>query len=413
MRLTKKIGAVALATVVATTTVMPAFAAETLTGTEWWAGMQAGVDYAVKDGETTTLIVKCKETVDGYAAFCAEIYTTGWFLTTASNFDAWWAEGAKDGEEYYADSTLTGRPEDEADRVSNITEGTYFVDVTRKGTTLTVTYYDSNRKVYNEFVGSNPSSMPKDLKVHILAQVGTYEVSQCTHKNLDIKKATCTTDGKEVCKDCKKVISETKATGHKFDKIVKATTKANGSTGDCSVCGAKGGVVYAIKDATLKTTSYTYSGKAKKPSVVVKDINGKVIPNTYYTVAYKNNVKAGKGTVTVTFKGIYDGTLTKTFTIKKASQKISKYVTTKTVKYSSVKKKAQKFKIGAKAKTSVKYSTVKKDSKKKVTVSKTGKVTVKKGTKKGTYSVKVKASTKGNSNYKSTSKTFTLKVKVR
>lgn len=410
MRLSKKFGAVALATVVATTTVMPAFAAETLTGTAWWTGMQAGVDYAVKDGETTTLIVKCKETVDDYAAFNAEIYADGWFFTTGSDLNAWWAEGAKDGDEYYADSTITGVASEFA---STITEGTYYIDVARKGTTLTVTYYDSNRKVYNEFVGSNPSSMPKDLKVHILAQVGTYEVSQCTHKNLDIKKATCTTDGKEVCKDCKKVISETKATGHKFDKVVKATTKANGSTGDCSVCDAKGGVVYAIKDATLKTTSYTYSGKAKKPSVVVKDTKGKAIPSTYYTVSYKNNVKAGKGTVTVTFKGIYDGKLTKTFTIKKASQKISKYVTTKSVKYSSVKKKAQTFKIGAKAKTSVTYSTVRKDSKKKVSVSRTGNVTVKKGTKKGTYTVKVKASTKGNSNYKSASKTFTLKVKVK
>lgn len=70
---------------------------------------------------------------------------------------------------------------------------------------------------------------------------------------------------------------------------------------------------------TLSKTSYVYSGKQCKPKVTVK-LSGKTLKNgTHYTVAYKNNVKAGKATVTVTGKGAYTGTVNKTFKITKKS----------------------------------------------------------------------------------------------
>ncbi|MBD5522008.1 MAG: BspA family leucine-rich repeat surface protein [Lachnospiraceae bacterium] len=59
----------------------------------------------------------------------------------------------------------------------------------------------------------------------------------------------------------------------------------------------------------------TYKGKYVKPSVTVKAGNKKLKKNTDYTVTYKNNLHAGTATVTVTGKGNYTGTASKTFTI--------------------------------------------------------------------------------------------------
>ena len=71
--------------------------------------------------------------------------------------------------------------------------------------------------------------------------------------------------------------------------------------------------------ATVTGANKTYTGKALTTTVTVK-LNGKTLKSgTDYTVAYKNNVKAGTATITVTGKGNYTGTAKGTFTIAKAS----------------------------------------------------------------------------------------------
>ena len=88
--------------------------------------------------------------------------------------------------------------------------------------------------------------------------------------------------------------------------------------------------------------------------------------------------------------------------------------TSKTIKYNTVKKKTQTFKVTATAEGTVSFK--KSSGNSKITVSKAGKVTVKKGIKKGTYKVKVKVSATGTYRYPtyaaaSTNKTVTVKVK--
>ena len=70
---------------------------------------------------------------------------------------------------------------------------------------------------------------------------------------------------------------------------------------------------------TLGTTSYIYDGTEKKPPVTVKDGSKTLTSGTDYTVSYSNNKNAGTATVTVTGKGNYKDTATKTFTISKKS----------------------------------------------------------------------------------------------
>lgn len=69
---------------------------------------------------------------------------------------------------------------------------------------------------------------------------------------------------------------------------------------------------------TLKVTNIkdkTYTGNAIKQSETIT-LNGKKLTrNTDYTVAYKNNVKAGTATITYTFKGNYTGVKTSKFKI--------------------------------------------------------------------------------------------------
>ena len=69
--------------------------------------------------------------------------------------------------------------------------------------------------------------------------------------------------------------------------------------------------------------SVTYTGSAKKPNVIVKDGDYTLVEGKDYTVTYSNNTNAGTATVTVTGKGNYTGSVSKNFTINKASRDVT------------------------------------------------------------------------------------------
>lgn len=68
---------------------------------------------------------------------------------------------------------------------------------------------------------------------------------------------------------------------------------------------------------TLAKTSYAYTGKAVTPAVTVKVGNKTLVKDTDYTVAYSSNKNAGTAKVTVTGKGTFKGSGSKSFTINK------------------------------------------------------------------------------------------------
>lgn len=69
---------------------------------------------------------------------------------------------------------------------------------------------------------------------------------------------------------------------------------------------------YAFK-FKLGRSTYTYDGKEKYPAVI--PANNSLVLGLDYTVSYSNNVKIGKGTVTIKLMGDYNGTIQKTFKI--------------------------------------------------------------------------------------------------
>lgn len=116
-----------------------------------------------------------------------------------------------------------------------------------------------------------------------------------------------------------------KQTVQNITSSVKATPDKAGKTAYkcCKVCGAtiaNQTIIDRPRTVVLSKNSYVYDGKAKKPSVTVKDSKGKVISSKEYSVSYSNNKNIGTATVKITFKKSskkYAGILKKTFTIKR------------------------------------------------------------------------------------------------
>ena len=147
--------------------------------------------------------------------------------------------------------------------------------------------------------------------------------------------ATCTTDGKtegshcSVCNTVIKVQTVINATGHKSSGWIVDKAASIGVKGskhkECTVCKkvletaeipALSRISISKASVTLSTSTYAYDGKAKTPSVTVK-VGGKTLKNdTDYTVSYSNNTKVGTAKVTITGKGNYTGSVSKTYIIK-------------------------------------------------------------------------------------------------
>lgn len=172
----------------------------------------------------------------------------------------------------------------------------------------TLTYTDTTVRV-----GATYSYAVKAVQDGVQSICGTAKnvkiIKDHNYSGVVTKKATKTQNGTitNTCKDCKKVTKTT---------------------------------IYAAKTVKLSKDSYTYDGKAKKPTVTVKDSKGKAVSNKNYTVSYKDNKTVGTATVTITFKNQYSGKVTQTFTIEPKGTTISKV--TAESKGFTVKWKAQK-----------------------------------------------------------------------
>lgn len=95
----------------------------------------------------------------------------------------------------------------------------------------------------------------------------------------------------------------------------------------CHRCGYNTETDYAgIGKISLSKTKYTYNGKVRKPTVTVKNCNGKTISSSNYSVKYQSGRKnPGKYSVKVTFiNGRYKGSKTLYFTIVPKSTSITK-----------------------------------------------------------------------------------------
>ena len=148
---------------------------------------------------------------------------------------------------------------------------------------------------------------------------------------------------------------------------------------------------------SLSSNSYTYDGKAKTPTVTIKNDTATLIKDTDYTVEYSNNINAGTATVMVTGIGNYTGILTKTFIINKAQQTVNATISSNTLDIGDTSE------ITASGQGTISYISSNTNV---ATVNTSGIVT---GISAGTATITVTAT--GNNNYNEASKTFTVLVK--
>ncbi len=207
---------------------------------------------------------------------------------------------------------------------------------------ITNTYYTGASSQWDAIAIGNYNTALTSAPTHYNSEQSTHTWSAWNSGTVT-KKATCTSTGiKTYTSTCTCGITKTKTetiskAEHKYKNVVttKATGDKNGKlTPTCSVCGKKKSstTIAKYKSLSLSTTKYTYNGKAKKPTVTVKDSKGNKISAKYYTVSYINRatgktVKSmknpGKYYVKVKFKTRYSGSLKTGVTIKPKATSVS------------------------------------------------------------------------------------------
>ena len=222
----------------------------------------------------------------------------------------------------------------------------------------------------------------------------TYTCSVCKGTKTDtIAKLTTHTYSNKCDTSCN-VCSATRTITHAYKTTTtKATLSKNGSiVKKCTVCGkvANNTAIKYAKTFKLSTTSYTYNGKVKTPSVTVKDSAGKTLKkNTDYTVTYASGRKnVGTYKVTIKGKGNYSFTKTLTFKINPAKTTVSKLTAGKKSITVAITKKSTQV-----TGYQIQYSTSKTFSKattKTISSYKTTKYTLKSLSAKKTYYVRVR-----------------------
>lgn len=121
-----------------------------------------------------------------------------------------------------------------------------------------------------------------------------------------------------VAKDASLTVEEH---AHFYEEVV--TPAKLGKSGKiqktCKLCGhvesQRGVTAWSDKNIYTASSRYVFNGKQKLPKIIVKNAKGTTINAKYYDVQYKNNTNIGTASYTVTFKGAYEGSVTKTFYI--------------------------------------------------------------------------------------------------
>ena len=134
------------------------------------------------------------------------------------------------------------------------------------------------------------------------------------------KEATCTEEGLRVkyCSACSfREESKLQKKAHDYKtKTQKATFTTDGSSYEiCSECSDKKNiaVISAVSEVTLSKDSFVYDGKTHKPTVTLKDKNGKTV--TDFDLICESRKEIGKHSLTVELKGSYSGKKTLYYTI--------------------------------------------------------------------------------------------------
>ena len=229
------------------------------------------------------------------------------------------------------------------------------------------------------------------------------EGATCTKAGKIVYTAKVTFNGKDYT-DSKEETVE--ALGHDYQTTTtKATLSKDGSiVTKCTRCGdvTENTTIAYPKTITLSEDHYVYDGQEKKPEVSVVGSDGKAISADNYDVKYPESAVAGGSyDVVITFKGNYEGTVTKTFTIGQMDSELKYAKSSVTVDYKggAVVDNAYTSKASAK---DIKFTTSNKNV---AAVDSEGNVTIV-----GPGTATITAQISGSESYKDAKAAYTVKV---
>lgn len=236
--------------------------------------------------------------------------------------------------------------------------------------------------------------IPMQVFVPVMEAITAGSGTQNVYLKLDYSTLTKTTADDKDFAEQETIAKPTPTPAEKKSQTVKAAhTSYSKKYGDKAFSlGAKASTALSYKTSNSKVATVDKYGKVTIKGVGTAKITVTAKETDTYKKAVKTiTVKVAKGTPTVTAK-----------------------VTSKTLKYTSVKKSTQSFSLGAAVNSKGTLSYKKTYGTSAITVnSKTGKIYVKKGLKKGTYRVKIQIKAAARGYYNAGSKTVTVTVKVK
>ncbi len=256
--------------------------------------------------------------------------------------------------------------------------------------TATATFTCANDEKHVKTVDAKVTEKPED--------------ATCTEAGKITYTAKATFEGKDYT-DSKE--EEVGALGHNYQTTTtKATLSKDGSiVTKCTRCGdvTENTTIAYPKTITLSKDHYVYDGQEKKPEVSVVGSDGKAISADNYDVKYPESAVAGGSyDVVITFKGNYEGTVTKTFTIGQMDSELKYAKSSVTVDYKggAVVDNAYTSKASAK---DIKFTTSNKNV---AAVDSEGNVTIA-----GPGTATITAQISGSESYKDAKAAYTVKVK--
>lgn len=209
-----------------------------------------------------------------------------------------------------------------------------------------------------------------------------------------------------------------KVAGNQYTGTGAGKTKIKGSLKSCPKVSASFEVAVSARKIPvselkikLSPSEFTYNGGERKPEVIIFDKSGNVISKSNFIVDYPSSSKyPGTYTLKIIMKGNYSGSTTKTYTIKKANQKVFVFDRKdESTPLSCVTKRldSKTLTLGAKVVQGNKTGKIlfRCDNPAVATVTAWGKITFH-----GVGVARITAYMKGNGNYNSASHTVTLTV---
>ena len=229
------------------------------------------------------------------------------------------------------------------------------------------------------------------------------EGATCTEAGKITYTAKATFEGKDYTDSKEENVG---ALGHNYQTTTtKATLSKDGSiVTKCTRCGdvTENTTIAYPKTITLSEDHYVYDGQEKKPEVSVVGSDGKAISADNYDVKYPESAVAGGSyDVVITFKGNYEGTVTKIFTIGQMDSELKYAKSSVTVDYKggAVVDNAYTSKASAK---DIKFTTSNKNV---AAVDSEGNVTIV-----GPGTATITAQISGSESYKDAKAAYTVKV---